>query len=422
MSNVKTYYYRVLLPHGKLSTGVLRLAVEKDQSARLRLERETDGTVVTLWRLPQWVSAGAEVLARLQHRRVRPEDLAGFLRDMGLMLQAGVPTLDALKTLADEGASVGHKAVAQIATRMADDLSSGITVAQSLARYPDVFPETVCNLATIGEQSNTLAPMLREAAEHVERLVGIRRDVRTAMIYPLFVFATIFAVAAFWVYYVVPSMAQLFKQLNAQMPPLTRALVAFSDTVAQHAALSLGLVLIAVTSAIVVVRHVPGARRGMHETLHRIPILQVIMTSSSMAHITEHLAILVRAGLDFVTCLKVLERSTQNLYYQRRLVRVRESVERGGGIADSMRSVGGFPAMAVRMIAVGESSGSLDAQLTHLAVEYRKRLDVLIKSLFELIKPLVILVAGALFLFLVVALLLPVYDLVRQSVNQSLGA
>jgi general secretion pathway protein F/type IV pilus assembly protein PilC len=160
----------------------------------------------------------------------------------------------------------------------------------------------------------------------------------------------------------------------------------------------------------------------MHETLHRIPILQVIMTSSSMAHITEHLAILVRAGLDFVTCLKVLERSTQNLYYQRRLVRVRESVERGGGIADSMRSVGGFPAMAVRMIAVGESSGSLDAQLTHLAVEYRKRLDVLIKSLFELIKPLVILVAGALFLFLVVALLLPVYDLVRQSVNQSLGA
>ena len=74
MSNVKTYYYRVLLPHGKLSTGVLRLAVEKDQSARLRLERETDGTVVTLWRLPQWVSAGAEVLARLQHR-LRPTAL-----------------------------------------------------------------------------------------------------------------------------------------------------------------------------------------------------------------------------------------------------------------------------------------------------------------------------------------------------------
>lgn len=421
MATVKTYYYRVLLPHGRLSAGVLRLAVERDHSARLRLERETDGTVVTLWRLPQVVSNAVEALSRFRRWRVRPEDLAGFLRDMGLMLKAGVPTLDALNTLAEEGALVGNKAVAQIANRMADDLSSGITLAQALARYPDVFPETVCNLAAIGEQSNTLASMLHEAAEHVERLVGIRRDVRTAMIYPLFVFATILGVAAFWIYYVVPSMAQLFKQLNAHMPPLTRGLVQFSETLAQHAILSTAVIVMLVVGAWVAVRHIPGVRRGLHEALHHMPVMKVIMTSSAMAHITEHMAILVRAGLDFVTCLKVLERTTQNQYYQRRLVSVREAVERGGGIADSMRKVGGFPAMAVRMIAVGEGSGGLDAQLQHLAIEYRKRLDVLIKSLFELIKPMVILVAGGLFLFLVVALLLPVYDLVRQSVNQSLG-
>ncbi len=165
----------------------------------------------------------------------------------------------------------------------------------------------------------------------------------------------------------------------------------------------------------------PAVRLALHETLHRLPIARVLMTSSGMAHITEHLAILVRAGLDFVTCLNVLARATRDQHYQRRLISVRESVERGDGIAVSMRRVGGFPAMAVRMIAVGEESGSLDVQLTHLASEYRKRLEVLVKSLAEIIKPAVILVAGALFLFLIVALLLPVYDLVRQSVNQSLG-
>ena len=87
-----------------------------------------------------------------------------------------------------------------------------------------------------------------------------------------------------------------------------------------------------------------------------------------------------------------------------------------------MRRVGGFPAMAVRMIAVGEDSGNLDVQLTHLAADYRKRLDVVVKSLSEIIKPVVILLAGALFIFLIVALLLPVYDLIRQSVRQSLGS
>jgi general secretion pathway protein F/type IV pilus assembly protein PilC len=100
---------------------------------------------------------------------------------------------------------------------------------------------------------------------------------------------------------------------------------------------------------------------------------------------------------------------------------VRELVSRGEGIASSMRRTGGFPAMVVRMVAVGEESGSLDVQLTHLAGEYRKRLEILVKSLAEIIKPAVILLAGALFLFLIVALLLPVYDLVQQSVRQSLG-
>ena len=98
-----------------------------------------------------------------------------------------------------------------------------------------------------------------------------------------------------------------------------------------------------------------------------------------------------------------------------------DGVARGEGIGASMRRVGGFPAMAVRMIAVGEESGSLDKQLDRLATEYRKRLDVVVKSLGEIIKPALILLAGALFIFLIVALLLPIYDLVRQSVNHSLG-
>ncbi len=422
MSQMRLYYYRVLLPHGALKQGLLQLMVERDHSARLRIEQETEGTVLTLRRLPGWMLDAGSVLRRVGGRGLRMEDLAGLLRDLSLMLAAGVPAIEALRTLVEEGGQTGQHAAGRVAKRLADDLMSGIPMAAAFERQPDVFPETVRNLVAIGDQSGTLDRMLAEAAEHVERMVSIRRDIRTAMIYPIFVFATIFAVAAFWVYYVVPNMARLFRQLNAKLPPITEGLVRFSDALAEHALVAaLVVVVLAAATAYVFVR-VPRAKVVLHEVLHRLPITRVLMTASGMAHLTEHLAILVRAGLEFVSCLDILERSTRDRYYRHRLRRVREAVARGERISLAMRRVGGFPAMAVRMIAVGEESGSLDQQLTHLAVEYRKRLDTLIKSLSEIIKPAIILVAGGLFLFLIVALLLPVYDLVQQSVQQSLGA
>lgn len=416
---LRTYFYRVLLPHGRVRAGLLRLVVAFDHSARLRLEQRTEGTVLTLWRLPHWISTPLDFIRQSLRRQVSNQDVAGFLRDMGLMLAAGVPAMEALTTLIEDDAGLG--AVAVIAGRVHADLGSGISTAETFARHPDIFPETVRNLVTIGDQSGALPQMLTEAAEHMERMIDIQRDIRTALIYPMFVFATIFAVAAFWMYYVVPSMSRLFKQLGAKLPPLTTWLLAVSDTLVGAFGWALLAFLLIVACCLWAYKRVFAVRRSVHLFLHHLPVARVLLTSSGMAFITEHLALLVRTGLDFVTSLDVLTRATRDLYYRERLAKVRDSVARGEGIAASMRRVGGFPSMAVRMIAVGEESGSLDQQLSHLASEYRKRLAVVVNSLAEIIKPAIILVAGAFFLFLVVALLLPIYDLVRQSVGHSLG-
>lgn len=421
MTTMRIYLYRVLLPHGARRQGMLQMLVERDHSARLRLERETEGTVLTLWRLPGWMVEIASMVRRLSRRSMRLEDLAGFLRDMGLMLKAGVPAVEALRTLIQEGDSSGSRGVSHVAALLADDLQSGISMAQAFGRYPHIFPETVRNLVLIGDQSGTLDHMLSESGEHIERMMSIRRDIRTAMIYPAFVFTTIFAVAAFWLYYVVPSMGRLFKQLNAKMPPLTQGLVRAADMLAEHALLVCVVCGVVVMAAVWLFTREGKARTVLHNVLHRMPISRVMITASGMAHLTEHLAILVRAGLDFVSSIDILQRATRDRYYQERLVQVRESVARGERMSVAMQRVGGFPPMAVRMIAVGEESGSLDAQLTHLAAEYRKRLDALIKTLAEVLKPAIILVAGALFLFMIVALLLPVYDMIQQSTQHSLG-
>ncbi len=421
MATLNTYYYRVLLPHGALKSGLLRLAVERDLSARLRLESETEGTVVSLWRLPAWLAGTIDMSMGLFRQQVRTEDLAGFLRDLGLMMRAGVPALEGLKTLVDESDMSGNKAVSSVARHMCDDLNAGVSMTEAFNRHPNVFPETVRNLVAIGDQSGTLDRMLGECATHVERMMNIKRDIKTALIYPAFVFATIFGVAAFWIYYVVPNMARLFKQLQAKLPPLTEWLVSFADVVTAHLPWVVLLMVIMISVLVMLFKRSERFQVISYTILHRLPIARTLLVSSGMAHMTEHLSILVRAGVDMVSSLRILGRATKNRYYRFRVIEMAESVSRGESLSASMRRIGGFPAMAVRMIAVGEESGSLDDQLSHLAEEYRKRLEVMVKSLAEILKPVIILVAGGLFLFLIVALLLPIYDLVRQSVGQTMG-
>lgn len=420
MANMNTYYYRVLQPEGTVTSGIIRLAIDRDFSARLWLERQHDGPVLMLYRLPSWLATAQSILLRPFRQPIRREDLAGFLRDLALMSNAGVPMLDALRAIESEGDLGNQPRLSRLARRLLDDLNAGASISDAFARHPDVFPESVRNLVSIGDRSGNMGRMLLEGADHVERLIQIGRDMRTALIYPAFVFASILAVATFWIYNVVPNMAQLFKQLHAKLPPITVGLLAFSDWVTHHGLLVL-LILVGGSIALwLAISRIPGVRQFMHRLGHGLPISRVLMRSSGLASITEHLAILIRAGIDVVTSLDILARATSDTYYQVRIEAMRERVARGDRIAMAMRQVGGFPPMVTRMVAVGEESGNLDAQLQHLADEYRKRLNIVVSTLGEIIKPAVILIAGGLFLFLIVALLLPVYDLVRQTVTTSM--
>lgn len=417
---MNTYFYRVLLPEGRVRQGIVRLAVDRDFSARLRLERQHEGVVLALHRLPEWLSTIQELLLRPFRPTVRTEDLAGFLRDLALMTGAGVPMLEALHAIEAEGNIGDQQRLIGLSRRLLEDLTAGASVSDAFARHPDVFPETVRNLVAIGDQSGNMDRMLLEAARHIERAMQIRRDIRTALIYPAFVFSTILAVAAFWIYNVVPNMAQLFRQLHAKLPPITLGLVAFADWANEHWMMWLGGTLGAILLFWIALHRIPGTRQLMHRIGHRLPISRVLMRSAGLAHITEHLAILIRAGLDIVASLDILARATGDTVYKARIEALRANVARGERIGAAMRRVGGFPPMVSRMVAVGEESGTLDEQLEHLAAEYRLRLNALVASLGEIIKPAVILIAGGLFLFLIVALLLPVYDLVRQTVDISM--
>ena len=411
---MNTYAYRLLLPNGRTRSGMLRLMVERDLSARVWLERHFDAVVLSLYRLPDWVASVLGAAGGVTGQTLPPLELSGLLRDLAVMTRAGVPILEGLKAMAAEKDS-SQRRIAATARLLISALDAGASVSEAFNRYPNIFPESVRNLMAIGEESGAIDRMLLEAAEHIERMTMLGRNMRQAMIYPAFVFATILGAALFWIYYVIPNLAQLFSQMQVKLPAITRGVMKLSQWLEGNALPSCLMMGVLVAGIWLLLKFHKPTRRGLAMLAHRLPIARVLVTASGMAFITEHLAIMIAAGVDIMRSLGVLERALSDEYYRERINKVRVAVDRGELLGAAMQQVGGFPPMALRMIAVGEETGTLDTQLKHLAQEYRQRLAQLIGTLSEIIKPVVILVAGAFFLLLVVALLLPIYDLVRQA-------
>lgn len=414
---MKVYYYRVLLTNGKLRSGIVKLSVERDASARLWLEKNYNATVVFLFRFPPWLAEVQHSVSGLLRPSIRPKELSGMLRDLAVMTNSGIPVLEAIHAVAEETGGRGRNNVARVGLRLLEDLDAGATISEAFARQPDVFPETVRNLVLIGNETGTMDRMLLEAAEHLERIAGMSADIKQAMIYPAFVFAAIFGAAAFWIYYVIPNLVGLFRQMNAELPRLTIVVLAGAAWLTEH----FGVVTIGLLSLILGFwlgwRYSWRLRRAVFYLLHKLPVSKTIVTSSGLAFFAEYLAILIHAGLDMVTSLSILGRAMGDEYYRDRIVAIRQILERGERVSVAMRQVGGFPPMMMRMVSVGEETGTLDKQLAYLAKEYSTRLERVVAMLAEIIKPLIILFAGAVFALLIVALLLPVYDLVRQSMT-----
>lgn len=414
---MRTFYYRLLMPDGRLRSGIMRLAVERDFSARLWLERKYEAVVVLLLRLPAWLAEVGLALIGFIHRRIRPEELSGFLRDLAVMNQAGIPIMGALQSIVEDDLASRQGPSANLARHMLADLESGASISEAFDRQSDLFSETVRYLVHIGDETGSLDRQLMAASDHVDRIHKMTVEARRAMIYPAFTFAAIIGASLFWMYSVIPHLAQLFKQLDAKVPAITRGVMDLAVWLSHYAEVSLVTLLVLIAVVWVTVKRSDRVRGWLHRAAHRIPIIRTLVQSSGMAFVTENLSILVSSGMDVVTSLDILYRTTQDEFYRLRIKAARAVVTRGESLGVAMRQVGGFPSMALRLIHVGEETGTLDRQLMHLAGEYRARLNNVIASLGEIIKPLIILLAGGLFILLVVSMLLPVYDLVRQAMN-----
>jgi type II secretory pathway component PulF len=414
---MNVFFFRVLLENGKHRTGLTRLSVSRDASARMWLEKNYGGTVLNLYRLPKWLTEVQRSVSDLVSPAIRPKELSGMLRDLGIMSSSGVPVLDAIRAVSEDVDTGAGNNVARVGMRLLEELDAGASISDAFNRQPDVFPETVRNLVLLGDETGSMDRMLLEAADHIERVAAMKADTKQALIYPAFVFAAIFGAAGFWIYYVIPNLLGLFTQMNAKLPWLTVVVLDVAAWLTIHFPMVCAGLVVSILGLWVGWRYSRIMRRTAYYLMHKLPVTRGIVVPSGLAFFSEYLSILIRAGLDMVSSLSILERAMRDEYYYDRIVAMRQVLEHGDRISVAMRQVGGFPPMMRRMISVGEDTGSLDKQLAYLAKEYSTRLQRVISTLSEIIKPLVVVFAGGMFAILIIALLLPIYDLVRQSMS-----
>ncbi len=340
--------------------------------------------------------------------KVRRVELAEWCRNLSFLQTAGVPLLQAVEDLRRSTENV----LFQDALRgLLAAVQEGYSFAESLKQYPKVFPPVLCSLAAIGEETGRLDRTLEDAAVHFTRIDDIISQTKRALWYPTFIVTAISIALAVWFVYVLPKVFALFKDMGIALPLPTRLLMKLVDLAAHYwPVLPLGLLLVVVLWIFSHKSEKLG--RLLEKALLRMPIVGRAWRLSILAFFFEYMSLLLGSGLDMLRSLDLLGQSVRSWQLRKLIPEMGTSIRQGSSLAEACEAAGFFNVMERRMVRTGEETGKLVDQLKLLGDFYYKQLITFVEMLPKVLEPVLLAVAGVVFLGIVLALLGPIYELI----------
>jgi type IV pilus assembly protein PilC len=404
------FKYKLINPNGKPSSGLIKLPYQDEISTATYLER--DGSMaIYVSKLGKLESVFPKLNAFRLSKRLKRTDQANLLNNLSLLLRSGMPLNTALEEVSQ---TISHPGLAGNIQDIVGAVQGGMSFSEAAGKFSDIFTETVICLIRIGEETGRLDEMLKDASDHVSRMHAIISDTQRALLYPMFVLFSIGIGLVFWLYYVVPKILELFKEMNVALPKITVYLLKTSDFIQSHFV----YLLVGIVSIPIVLTTARKSSRKFRKIIDRmmlkLPISKSIVSASNLAHITEYFSLLIRSGINILQAVKILKDNIRNEIYRDKLEVVRKEIKQGSSISEAFAGAKIFPSFVTRMIGIGEVSGTLEEQLGNIAREYTKRLSGLVEMIGKMIEPIILVVAGAIFAVIFLALLLPVYDMVGR--------
>lgn len=359
------------------------------------------------------VPAGA-TLARLLHRGAIDEtELLLFSRQMHTMQRAGVPILRALQGLQE---STAHAGVRTLIGELRLALDSGLELSQAMARRGDVFDRFYIAMVQVGETTGRLTEIFESLHEHLEFQRFMREQVSSALRYPKFVVMAMLVAVVVVNIFVIPAFAKVFENLKAELPLMTRILLAASSTMlAWWPAL-----LTTAGAAWLGVRAFVGTGSGRlcwdRWKLH-LPIAGKLVRKGSLSRACRSLALVLRSGVPVLDGLRLSATVAENAWIERAILGMRTSVERGDSVLTSCRKAGIFTPIVLQMIMVGEESGTLDEMLDEVGRMYQREVEYELKTMSQQIEPILIFFLGAMVLVLALGVFMPMWDLGKAAIK-----
>src|SRR5215469_2946311 len=340
-------------------------------------------------------------------RGISATDLALITRQLATLVRSALPVEEALLAVSQQCEKPRLKSML-LAVR--GKVMEGHTLAAGLAQFPHVFPEIFRATVAAGEHSGHLDGVLERLADYAESRQQLRQKMTLAMIYPVMLTGMAITIVTGLLVYVVPQVVQVFEHTGQQLPFLNRALISVSGFMRSNGILLLVLIVVAVFITRAALRK-PDVRRRWHLTLLGLPLIGRITRGVNTARFTRTLSILGGSGVPVLEAMRIAGEVVSNVPMREAVDDAARRVREGASISQSLGRSGLFPPLVVHLIASGESSGQLPEMLERAATNQERELETLISTMLGIMEPLLILVMGGIVLMIVLAILLPIFDL-----------
>ncbi len=339
--------------------------------------------------------------------RISPEELALLTRQLATLVGARVPLVDSLSALIEQSE---HARTKRILSQVREQVTEGSSLADALKAHPRVFSDLYVNMVRAGEASGALEAVLLRLADYTESYAQLRSKVRSALTYPTLMAITGAAILMFLLAYVVPKITKIFAENQATLPLMTRILLAVSGFAQEYWWLMVFALLTAGVS-VQMSRRTEAGRLRFDRYMLAIPYLGTLFKKVALARFARTLATLLKSGVNLLTALDIAKNVVNNSLLSRAIEEARESIREGQSIAPPLKKSGLFPPMLVHMIAVGERSGELENMLSKAAEAYDNDVSTSVATITSVLEPMMILFGGAVVLFIVLAILLPIFEM-----------
>src|SRR6266853_4564711 len=343
-------------------------------------------------------------------KTVSPKNLAVFVRQFSVMIDAGLPLVQCLDIL---GNQEEDKNFAEVILQTRSAVEGGAALADAMKRFPNSFDSLYTNMIAAGEAGGVLDTILKRLAVYIEKAVKLKGQVKSAMIYPIAVVVIAGLVVGVILWKVIPTFASLFSGLGADLPMPTRVVIALSDNLVRY----FPIIIVGAGAAGYFFKKYyatePG-RRVVDATVLKMPILGQIMRKIAVARFCRTLSTLISSGVPILDGLEITAKTSGNAVVEDAIMVTRKSIERGETIAAPLKETKVFPAMVTQMIGVGEATGALDTMLAKIADFYEEEVDTAVAGLLTLLEPIMIAMLGIVVGGIVIAMYLPIFDLISK--------